>query len=122
MKTKRIDMCNSLKNISLMAAVVLALRLASAQCDPPPSGLVAWWPGEGNANDIIGINNGVAQGGLNYTAGEVGQAFSFDGVSGVVNCGDSPLLAPSMITIAFWMNANSVPTNDQDPVSRWGSS
>ena len=22
-------------------------------CDPPPSGLVDWWPGEGNANDVF---------------------------------------------------------------------
>ena len=27
-------------------------------CDPAPSGLVDWWPGEGNANDIVGTNNG----------------------------------------------------------------
>jgi len=27
-------------------------------CISPPSGLVGWWPGDGNANDIIGGNNG----------------------------------------------------------------
>ena len=34
------------------------------RCDPAPSGLVSWWPGEGNANDIIGTNNGTPVGGL----------------------------------------------------------
>src|SRR5260370_19055510 len=27
-------------------------------CLPLPSGLVAWWSAEGNANDIIGTNDG----------------------------------------------------------------
>jgi hypothetical protein len=26
-------------------------------CAPPPSGLVSWWPGDGNYNDIIGRNS-----------------------------------------------------------------
>jgi hypothetical protein len=25
--------------------------MASLPCIPPPSGLVGWWPGDGNAND-----------------------------------------------------------------------
>jgi hypothetical protein len=44
---------------------------AQQSCTPPPSGLVGWWPGDGNANDIVG-------GDVAYVPGEVGQAFSFD--------------------------------------------
>src|SRR5437016_1327803 len=47
-------------------------------CVAPPSGLVGWWPGEGNAKDIIGTNNGVLVNGTTFAAGVVGQAFSFD--------------------------------------------
>jgi hypothetical protein len=46
-----------------------------------PSGLVSWWPGEGDANDIVSTNNGVLQGAISFAAGEVGQAFVFDGSS-----------------------------------------
>src|SRR5438067_13928369 len=29
-----------------------------ATCIAPPAGMVGWWPGENNANDIKGANNG----------------------------------------------------------------
>ena len=43
----------------LMTIVCLGLLVfpggVSAQtCTPPPSGLVSWWPGDGNADDIAG--------------------------------------------------------------------
>ncbi|MGO8836785.1 MAG: FG-GAP-like repeat-containing protein [Limisphaerales bacterium] len=50
-----------------------------ASCTPSPAGLVAWWPGEGNANDVVGGNNGILEGGVSFASGEVGQAFVFDG-------------------------------------------
>ncbi len=52
-----------------------------AVCVAPPSGLVGWWPGDGNANDIIGGNNGTLENGATFATGEVGQAFSFNGVA-----------------------------------------
>src|SRR3989304_5996219 len=51
------------------------------QCVTPPSGMVSWWGGDGNAFDIIGANNGTLMNGATYAAGKVGQAFSFDGVN-----------------------------------------
>jgi len=32
--------------------------LAGQQCTPPPSGMVAWYTGDGTTNDSIGTNNG----------------------------------------------------------------
>lgn len=50
-------------------------------CVAPPSGMVAWWPGDGNTNDIAGSNPGTLRNGATFaTVGRVGQAFSFDGV------------------------------------------
>ena len=50
--------------------------LTVLSCSPPPSGLVSWWSGEGNALDNNGTNNGVL---LNRShilpPGKVGQAF-----------------------------------------------
>jgi hypothetical protein len=57
-----------------------AIRGWSAGCVPPPPGLVGWWPGEGNANDLSDKNNGTMLNGANASAsGMVGQAFNLDG-------------------------------------------
>jgi len=82
-------------------------------CVPAPSGLVDWWPGEGNANDVVGTNNGTLVGGVSYAAGEVGQAFSFDGTSGYVSIPDSPSLDifVSSITVEAWIKVNQVTAN-----------
>src|SRR5262245_10935955 len=36
---------------------------APPPCAPPPAGMVGWWPGDGNADDIQGSNNGTLEGG-----------------------------------------------------------
>jgi Concanavalin A-like lectin/glucanases superfamily/HpiC1 cyclase/MBG domain/Bacterial Ig-like domain/Cep192 domain 4/WD40-like Beta Propeller Repeat len=46
-------------------------------CVAPPSGMVSWWPGDGNANDIIGSSAGTLQNGT-FGSGLVGQAFSLN--------------------------------------------
>ncbi len=43
--------------------------------------MVAWWAGEGNANDVLGGNNGTLQSGVTFSRGEVGQGFNLDGTS-----------------------------------------
>jgi hypothetical protein len=50
-----------------------------AECVQPPLGLIGWWPGDGNAADIVGRNNGATLGDITFGPGKVGQAFSFDG-------------------------------------------
>jgi Concanavalin A-like lectin/glucanases superfamily len=46
----------------------------------PLSGLVSWWPGDGNAQDIVGPNDGTLQGGATFAPGMVGEAFKLNGV------------------------------------------
>ena len=113
-------MWNTLKKLSLMSVGVLALRLANAQCDPTPSGLVAWWPGEGNANDIVGNNNGILVGGTTFTAGEVGQAFHFDGVSGTVSVPSSSELnfGTNDFTVEFWVRFQDLVDQSNGLVSK----
>ncbi len=41
-----------------------ALLTVTGSCTPPPSGLVDWWAGEGNALDSFGTNNGILVNGL----------------------------------------------------------
>ncbi len=75
-------------------------------CVNPPSRLVNWWPGDGNANDIKGNNNGILQNGVVFASGKVGQAFSFDGVDDYISINGSLFPNPRVksITIAAWVN------------------
>jgi hypothetical protein len=71
-------------------------------CTPSPSGLISWWPGEGNGNDIIGTNNATVPAGVTYAAGEVGQAFNFNGTT-TLTVADAPSLDPTNLTIECWI-------------------
>ncbi|HXC99655.1 MAG TPA: LamG-like jellyroll fold domain-containing protein [Verrucomicrobiae bacterium] len=78
-------------------------------CDSAPSGLVGWWPGDGNANDVTGANNGTLQGGATANApGEDGPAFNFDGANGYVSIPDSAALRPTNLTVEAWVLFNSL--------------
>ena len=71
-------------------------------CVSAPAGLIGWWPGEGNANDVIGGNNGTMVNGVNFAPGEVGQAFSFNGASQYVSIDTTNSLAGAF-TLEFWI-------------------
>jgi concanavalin A-like lectin/glucanase superfamily protein len=82
----------------------LVVATAYAQCISPPSGLVSWWQGEGNANDVTGANPGVAYGGVTYNNGMVGLGFQLDGVSGHIRIKDAPSLRfTSAMTVEAWV-------------------
>ena len=79
----------------------------------PPDGLVGWWAAEGNAYDALCQNNGAVHGGVSYVAGEVGQAFSFDGATGYVEVTDpGPLQLTSQLTIECWVRRTSANSED----------
>ena len=61
-------------------------------CVPSPASLVAWWPGEGDADDIAGTNHGVLLNGVAFTNGVVGQGLFLDGVDDRVVVPDAPSL------------------------------
>jgi hypothetical protein len=70
-----------------MTLCVVAGSLSMAQtCVLPPAGLVAWWPGDGNPNDISGHdNNGeLNNGAIAYATGQVAEALGLDGVDDFV--------------------------------------
>ncbi|HXC97733.1 MAG TPA: LamG-like jellyroll fold domain-containing protein, partial [Verrucomicrobiae bacterium] len=90
-------------------------------CTPPPSGLISWWAAEGNANDSFGTNNGTLTGGISFTAGEVGQAFQFDGATGYVSISAAPSLdvgAGPGFTIEGWIKPADLATR---PLAEWNS-
>ena len=71
---------------------------------PTIPGLVNWWPGEGNATDIVGLNDGTLFGGATFGPGLVNQSFLFDGINDYMDIGQ-PLLE-SAGTIDFWVRRN----------------
>jgi hypothetical protein len=72
-----------------------------------PAGMVDWWPGEGNANDIFGYYNAATRYGVSYVAGKIGQAFHFDGSTSYVDL-ELPEVAPPW-TASFWVNRQNAP-------------
>src|SRR5438105_2964029 len=90
---------------------------AQTNCTAPPSGMVAWYPGDGNANDIVGGNNGSPQGSVTFAPGEVAQAFSFNGSSFETMGNPAALnITGNQITIDGWINPtahNITPSNGE---------
>jgi len=76
-------------------------------CIQPPSGLVSWWPGDGNVNDIIDGNPGTLVNNATFAPGKVGQAFSFDGMSEVKVTSSSNLNVQAF-TIDAWVFPTSL--------------
>jgi hypothetical protein len=98
----------TMKFLSVGFTILFTLAIATPQthggsCTPPPAGLVGWWPAEGNANDIIGGDNGTLQGGATFAAGKVGLGFRLDGTNGYVQIPDSDALKPTNVTVEAWV-------------------
>ena len=89
-------------------------------CAAPPAGLVSWWRGEGAASDSAGTNSGVLEGGVTYAAGEVGQAFRFNGTNADVRLPASASLNVGLsagFTIETWINPADI--TQQHPLVEW---
>jgi concanavalin A-like lectin/glucanase superfamily protein len=87
---------------SLFASATLA---QNNTCTPPPLEMISWWPGDGNARDIVDGNNGTLVGNTSFSPAEVGQGFSFnmdgDGVTIAHNSNLNPQ-CPGF-SADFWM-------------------
>src|SRR5882724_3047123 len=91
-------------------------------CTPPPAGIVAWWPGEGAANDIIGGHNGTLMGGIGFTIGEVGQSFNFNNTDTYVSVPASSGLdvgSGGGFTLEAWINPTDV--TQEGPIFEWNN-
>ena len=79
-------------------------KCTTTPCATPAPGLVSWWPGEGNATDQEGINNGLLVNGVGFAPGMVGNAFEFSSTSNsYVEVADSPTLRfTNALTIECW--------------------
>jgi hypothetical protein len=86
-------------------------RLVPSGYSPPTTGLVAWWAGDGNANDSIGGHNGTFVSGT-YGPGILGtdQAFQLNGVNSYVQVANDPAwnLGSNDFTIDWWVNYSAL--------------
>ena len=100
---------NYFNRLILASIAVLILTSAAFGQVAPPSGIIGWWAGDGDARDISGNgNNGSLAGGASYAVGKVGQGFAFDG-SGEVDVPNAASLNPTaQISIEGWV----YPTTD----------
>ena len=76
----------------------------------PTNGLVGWWPFNGNANDESGNGNNGTVNGASLTSdrnGNVNNAYSFDGSSNYIDCGQMANLGnfPTVFTQNAWILA-----------------
>ena len=85
----------------------------------PSSGLVGWWPFNGNANDESGNGNNGTVNGATLTAdrfGNASQAYNFDGVDDFIELGSiSGLNSTQGITLSIWLKyfGSNGTTNEQ---------
>jgi hypothetical protein len=115
-------MCNRpiLSVVLLTIALVIAgPAAAGAQtCVPPPAGLVGWWPGNGNANDVVAGNDGQLVGDVTFASATVAQGFTFDGFGDFVEIPDSTALRPPHMSVEAWVRFDSL---DTPIVSQFGA-
>ena len=78
--------------------------------------VVAYWTADNTAADSspLGANHGTLLNGTTYAAGQVNQAFSFDGVDDRVLVADSlSLQLTQSLTIEGWIKVNSIPATTE---------
>ncbi len=89
-------------------------------CVPSPSGIVGWWPGNGNSADAAGNDGGRLGNGVSFVVDEVGQAFYFNSNSAAVLIGKPATLQLQNFTIEAWIRRGSTTAVTTDPTASAG--
>ncbi|MDO8540341.1 MAG: LamG-like jellyroll fold domain-containing protein [Opitutaceae bacterium] len=66
---------------TLSPSDVMEVRIAPGSAADSPSGIAAWWPGNGTPTDVVNRHDLSLFNGASYAAGRVLQGFAFDGVA-----------------------------------------
>ena len=84
-------------------ALSLCVSIPSAYAGDVTSDLVAHWPLDGNALDVVGGWDGEEIGDPSYVDGRIGQAIELDGATQKVSVADFELITDT-ITFVAWLN------------------
>lgn len=105
-----------------LGSVVISATVALGECTPPPSNIIAWWPGEGSAADIFSTNHGTVIGAVSFRGGLVGSAIEITGDGQYILLPNSQSLRlTTAITIEGWVKPMDIDT-DQHILSTAGGS
>jgi len=95
-----------MKTIVSILIILLTLSMSElVNAQIPTSGLVAYWPFNGNAKDESGNKNDGMVYGASLTSdrfGNMNSAYNFDGVNDYIFIKDSSILNPNTISICAW--------------------
>lgn len=86
------------------------LGISRRACLRPPPGLASWWPGDGNARDIVRANHGELLFDATFAPGKVRKAFAFDGVGDVVLAPGVGIDGLQQLTIDAWVKHSALPS------------
>src|SRR5512138_176100 len=92
--------------LAVLCLTVNSSRVYAQQCVAPPSGLVAWYPGDNSFGDMASTRVARPIGTVAFTAGKVGNAFQLDGSTGWIDVTQPAL---NVGTVEFWANPASLP-------------
>lgn len=93
----------------LLCAVFLSTPVAqeaAAACVSPPAGLIGWWPGNSNADEVMRGNNGTLRDGATFAPGRVSQAFVTNGGYVDISAPGIRTAGGTQVTVDFWMYWN----------------
>ena len=111
-----------MKNLTFLTAILIAsICFAQVPSYVPTTGLVGWWPFNGNANDESGNgNNGTVNGATLTTDrnGVANKAYSFDGIDDYINILFSSSLHGQTGTINVWIKTNGIFTTQKSIFSQ----
>ena len=80
----------------------------SGSSNPLNTNLVSVYKAESNANDSLGTYNGTAQGGLTYTTGKTGNAFTGNFINAYVGLPNNSFNFTNDFSISMWINLTTV--------------
>lgn len=83
-----------------------------------PADIAAWYPGDGNTNDLQAGNTATLLGGATYAVGKVGQAFSGNGTTAYVSAPSTPANDPTGTngaSMEAWVYFNQRPSDAGHP-------
>lgn len=113
---------------TIVTCVFAALVNAQVPNYVPTTGLVAWWPFSGNANDASGNgNHGTTNNAVLTTDrfGNVGSAYNFNGINQLITGNISGVSNTSATTVTAWMrytgNAGGQPYDTYFQLGTYGS-
>lgn len=110
--------------VVLVSTAIGATRAAAfaSTCVAPIPGLVSWWSGEDNADDLFDGNDGVVNA-VTFAFGKVGNAFDLDGSGANVRIPNSPSLSPpGSFSIEAWIFPRADHPGGGHIFSKWSTS